>query len=660
MRWTRSRPPKLSRLPIEPANGLVQLLFSSNVPHAPCRDTDRSEQQEQKNDQNQQQFEPPRVADLARRQPVRADTVPGSTARQVEQNDERHDRYDKDRRQQHGHEGAKPDHADRVPALRKAPGTIRPVEFYREPFTDDETRVLSRFFSNVDKPVFTLLNLPEVVKGALFARYSRSGKSLRRLFLDEFLNDTDTGIETIAQRIEGDPLYSLRRAEKLYDRVFFEFGDDSVAQLGGAHIACEQASNVLTKVLEWGRLASYLEQSTRYIYYDSKFGDRYRYMTPPELAAVGLEARHQAAMDMLFDTYSHVVRTMTDVYADRFPRQDDPERVWKATIRAKACDTARGLLPASTLSNVGIFASGQAYEMLLLRMQAHPLEEVRGYGTLMLSELRKVIPSFLKRVDVDDRGVAWSKYLASTRHAVRQIADRIVTGTDERPLVDLTDWDPDAEVKLVAAALYPHTRLPDSTLLEVARTMSERERATVIRALVGDRTNRRHRPGRAMERPAYRFDVLCDYGAFRDLQRHRMLTIDWQELTTTHGYDVPDDLVETNLATDWERAMSRAASFHSDVEAATSSTVAQYVVPFGYKIRFVMEMNAREAFHLIELRSQPAGHAGYRKVAQEMHRQIRDVAGHHLIADAMSYVDYSNTDLERLESERRAEQRRSS
>ena len=629
------------------------------MPDASCHDTDRGQEQEQKDDQNQQQLQSACGGHLARRQPVRADPVSGPAVRQVEQDDERDDRDNENRGEQQGHERTKPDHADRVPAPRITPGTIRPVQFYREPFTDEETLVLSRFFSNVDKPVFTLLNLPEVVKGALFARYSRSGKSLRRLFLDEFLNDADTGIGTIAQRIQGDPLYSLRRAEKLYDRVFFEFGDDSVAQLGGAHIACEQASNVLTKVLEWGRLASYLEQSTRYIYYDSKFGDRYRYMTPPEIERAGLGPRHRTTMDSLFDTYSKVVRTMTDVYADRFPRGDDPERVWKATIRAKACDTARGLLPASTLSNVGIFASGQAYEMALLRMQAHPLEEVQEYGGLMLSELRKVIPSFLKRVDVDDRGIAWSAYLANTRRAVRQIADRIGSSTERQPLVALTDWDPDAELKLVASALYPHTKLPDATLLEIARTMPDEERVAVIRAMVGDRTNRRHRPGRAMERPTYRFDVLCDYGAFRDLQRHRMLTIEWQELTTAHGHDVPHDLLETDLATDWEEAMSRAASFHSDVEAATSSTVAQYVVPFGYKIRFVMEMNAREAFHLIELRSQPAGHVGYRKVAQEMHRQIRDVAGHHLIADAMSYVDYSATDLERLESERRAEQRRS-
>jgi thymidylate synthase ThyX len=534
------------------------------------------------------------------------------------------------------------------------------VEFYRESFTDEEARVLSRFFTNVNSPVFALINLPEVVKGALFARYSRSGKSLRRLFLDEFLNDADTGIESIAQRIDSDPLYSLRKAEGLYDRVFFEFGDDSVAQLGGAHIACEQASNVLTKVLERGRLASYLEQSTRYIYYDVKYGDRYRYMTPPEIEAVGLGDRHRATMDLLFDTYSRIVHAMTDEYSRRYPKQEtDSKRVWTATIRAKACDLARGLLPASTLSNVGIFASGQAYETALMRMQAHPLAEVNEYGTLMLAELRKVIPSFLKRVDIPERGGAWSAYLADTRTAVRAIADQIAAPATAQPLVALTDWDPDAEAKVVASALYPHTSLPDAQLLAIASAMPAEEQASVIRAMVGKRANRRHRPGRAMERPTYRFDVLCDYGAFRDLQRHRMLTIEWQELTTTHGYGIPDDVAGTDLENAWSTAMSAAGEFFDEVASATSSTVAQYVVPFGYRIRFAVEMNAREAFHLIELRSQPAGHAGYRKVAQEMHRLIRDVAGHRLIADAMSHVSYADTDLERLEAERRVEKKRS-
>ena len=180
----------------------------------------------------------------------------------------------------------------------------------------------------------------------------------------------------------------------------------------------------------------------------------------------------------------------------------------------------------------------------------------------------------------------------------------------------------------------------------------------MIAALVGDRRNRRHKPGRAFERVTYRFDVLSDYGNFRDLQRHRMLTIEWQRLTARHGFITPDEIVETGQGALWEEAMERGARLYETIRSELGPDVAQYVVPFAYKIRYMMQMNVREAFHLIELRTQPAGHPGYRRVCQEMHRLIRDVAGHHSVADAMRFVDYSNPDLERLEAERRAEQKR--
>jgi thymidylate synthase ThyX len=536
------------------------------------------------------------------------------------------------------------------------------VEHYREPFTPAETAVLDRFFTNVDRPVFGLINLPEVVKGALFARYSRSSKSVRRLFLDEFMANPETGIEVIASHLDGDdPLVNLKHAEQMYDRVFFEYGDDSVAQLGGVHLAVEQASNVLTKVLEWGRLASYLEQSTRYIYYDTKLGDRFRYQVPPEIAGSPRSVEYTDYMDWLFDTYSRVVATMTEFFTERFPKQaGDSSFVWKSTIRAKACDTARGLLPASTLSNVGIYGTGQAYEMALLRMQAHPLAEVRQYGDMMLQELRKMIPSFLRRVDLPDRGVLASDYQARISRDMREIAAELAAEPEPRDVVTLTDWDPDAETKLVAAALYSVSDLPDGQLQAIAGRLSSDQRARILGAYVGERGNRRHKPGRGMERSSYRFDILCDYGAFRDLQRHRMLTLEWQPLSARLGYDLPAELaeVEPSLVDLWEEAMERAGVFYENVRDTLGIDVAQYVVPFAFNVRFVMQMNAREAVHLIELRTQPAGHRGYRQVCQEMHRQIREVAGHRHIADAMRFVDYSDPDLERLESERRAEERR--
>ncbi|HEY7704796.1 MAG TPA: FAD-dependent thymidylate synthase [Acidimicrobiia bacterium] len=534
------------------------------------------------------------------------------------------------------------------------------MEHFQESFTDAERAVLSRFFTNTDGPVFALVNLPEVVKGALFARYSRSAKSVRRLFLDEFVANPETGIEAMASALDGgDKQLDLKRAEDLYRRVFFEYGDDSVAQLGGVHLACEQASNILTKVLEWGRLAAYLEQSTRYVPYDGRLGGSFRYRVPPEIEGTDLAARFAGTADRLFATYADMAGQMRSIYEDRFPRQEgDSVGVWNATIKAKAFDAVRGLLPAATISNVGMYATGQAYEMALVRMRSNPLLEVREYSDLMLTELRKVIPSFLTRVDLEGRGVAWSDYLADVRDRLSIEAESIPSSRTAGREVTLTEWDPETEVKLAAAALYAVSEASDQDLLERARRMTETELATVINAAMGARTNRRHKPGRSAERSSYRFDVVCDFGAFRDLQRHRMMTIEWQPLTTRLGFDLPEDVAAAGLGERWEAAMEEADRLYEDLRETVGVDVAQYAVPLAFNIRFVMQLNLRQAFHLLELRTQPAGHPAYRWVCQEMHRQIAEVAGHRLLAAAMTFVDESVVDLERLESERKAEARR--
>jgi thymidylate synthase ThyX len=540
-----------------------------------------------------------------------------------------------------------------VDALRCRSVTV----YVAEDFTSDEADILRRYFTNLDGPVFALVNLPEVVKGALFARYSRSPKSLRRLFLDEFVNELD-----ISGDISIDATVGLRRAEELYDRVFFEYGDDSVAQLGGVHLACEQASNLLTKVLEWGRLMSYLEQSTRYIAYDARIGGRYRFYRPPEILMSSLGTRYVGDMDRLFDTYAELVPELQEFFRLRFPKQDgDSDFIYRQAIRAKAFDSLRGILPAASLSNVGIYGTGQGYEMLLLRMRSHPLPEARDYADLMLTELRKVIPSFLKRVDLDDRGVAWSRYFEANRVRMEELAAEIFPadiGVDHAPSVQLVEFDPEAEVKLVAAMLYPYTRLPEHQIEQRVRQMGVDDRLAVIRAYNGDRTNRRHKPGRAFERPTYRFDILTDYGAFRDLQRHRMLTIDWQTLTPRHGYTRPEAVDLAGAADAFDASMERSALLYDDL-AGRFPAQASYAVSLAYKVRFSIQLNAREAMHLIELRSGPQGHPAYRVVAQEMHRLLAEQAGHRAIAEAMSFVDHSpEPELERLDAERRAEARR--
>lgn len=534
-----------------------------------------------------------------------------------------------------------------------------PVPTYiSEQFSDDERHVLSRYFTNLDGPVFALVNLPEVVKGALFARYSRSAKSLRRLFLDEFVGDLDiAGDETV------DATIGLNRAEALYDRVFFEYGDDSVAQLGGVHLACEQASNVLTKILEWGRLMSYLEQSTRYIPYDERLGGRYRYYRDPEILASNLGARYVGDMDRLFDIYSDLANRIQDHFRAEFPKdENDSDFVYRQAIRAKSFDATRGILPAAALSNVGMYGSGQAYESMLLRMRSLDLPEARYYADLMLLELRKVVPSFLKRVDLEDRGIATSEYLATNRRAMETIAYEMLAGDEEAPvqspMVTLVDFDPEGESKAIAAMLYPYTSLPEHQIIDRVNQMSTEDRLAVVRQYVGDRQNRRHKPGRALERTDYRFDILSDYGAFRDLQRHRMLTVEWQDLSPRHGFERPVSIVDAGMSAEFDEAMSISAELWSQLSEQFPER-SSYAVSLAYRIRYVMQFNAREAMHLIELRTSTQGHPSYRAVGQEMHRLIAEDAGHHAIAEMMTHVDHSvEPELERLQAERQAEVRR--
>jgi thymidylate synthase ThyX len=526
-------------------------------------------------------------------------------------------------------------------------------------FTPAEREALAPYFTNLDGSVFALVNLPEVVKGALFARYSRSPKSLRRLFLDEFLEQ----ITASSPHAGSDTGMGTERADKLFQKVFVEYGDDSVAQLGGVHLACENVSNIMTKVLEWGRLMAYLEQSTRYVPYTDRPGGKWKYHIPAELQGTMLSDAYVDCMDGLFATYARWIPRMEEHFKGRYPREDGVSKgVYNRTIRAKALDTLRGLLPAAVSANVGIFGTGQAYEALLLRLRAHPLAEARAYADTMLEELRKVIPAFLTRVDQENRGVMWSRYLSETRDGARRVAREMLgeIRPEDAAEVTLTEFDPEGEVRVVASALYASSNLPDEQLLEVARAMSAGERARVLAAYVGERRNRRHKPGRAFERTSYRFDILGDYGAFRDLQRHRMLTLEWQPLCPDHGYVVAEAVQEAGAMDDWKRAMESSAELFGRLKAAGFDHVASYAVPMAYRVRFYMDMNAREAMHTIELRTAPAGHPSYRRVCQEMHRLIGEHAGHKAIADSMIFTDHGDVELERLQAERAAEKRRQS
>jgi thymidylate synthase ThyX len=461
------------------------------------------------------------------------------------------------------------------------------------------------------------------------------------------------------------PPVGQARATALYLRVFDDYGDDSVAQLGGAHVACEQASNLLTKLLEWGRLAAYLEQSTRYVSYADRPGGRWRYHLDPDVDASDLGPEYRRVMDGLFATYAELLPALTEELGRVVPHEPgSSEAAWRRAVKARALDGLRGLLPAATTSNLGIFATGQAYEALLLRLRASALPEARSYADLLLEELRKVIPAFLHRVDREDRGVAWSRYLAETAAETAKVVEAVLgdapPAPQPGPSVRLTEFDPAGEDKVLTAIAYPNLGIGEAEVATRVARLGAEERARLLAAYVGERRNRRHRPGRAFERSVYTFDVVADYGAFRDLQRHRMCTIVWQPLTPGLGYDLPGDVAEAGLAEPFEAAMAASAGLYAALTPRFPAQAA-YAVGLAHRVRFAMTMNARELMHLAELRSTPQGHPAYRLVAQRMHRLVATEAGHRGLAEAMRFVVHDDpggeAGLGRLAAERRLEER---
>ncbi|HTB48723.1 MAG TPA: dTMP kinase [Verrucomicrobiae bacterium] len=497
---------------------------------------------------------------------------------------------------------------------------------------------LEEAVTSVDGNVYAFTDkLSPATIAAAMARLSRRGDDMRVTILDEF-----------ADKVGKD--------EKLLERVITAYGDDSVQQLAGLHFVIENASNLLTKKLEWGRLAAYLEQSTRYIYFDQKDANgRYRYHTPDYLKP-NVKKQYNQAMDTIFELYSTMVRSLTEhVRNTSSTPQKERDIAWKGATRAQACDAIRPVLPVATKSTVGIFASGQALESLIMHLMSDELPEARTTGEDLLKQARQVMPMFLARADKPERGGAMVAYRATTNRAVSSLAKRYLpdnyAATDTQA-VSLTDFWPKNELLLVADMLYEHSNIPLEQLQAEVNAWPYDKKLDVFNAYMGERLNRRHRPGRALEKAHYSWDLVCDYGIFRDLQRHRMVDdLNWQLLTPRYGYEIPARVEEAGLAEQFEACFDISLKLYSLLQQSGYSLEAQYATLLGHKMRWKVTYNAREAFHLHEIRTTPQGHPGYRKLVLQMHEKLAEV--HPLLAEAMRFVNSDeDPELTRLAAER--------
>lgn len=489
--------------------------------------------------------------------------------------------------------------------------------------------------SEGDVYAFTDKLSPTTIAAAM-ARLSRRGDDMRITLLDEFAG-------------------SLGKDEKLLQRVITAYGDDSVQQLVGQHLVVENASNLLTKKLEWGRLASYLEQSTRYIYFDQKDKrGRYRYHVPKHLPKK-LKSTYRQHMDEIFDAYSDMVHKLTDYVREHssVPKAER-DQAFNGATRAQACDAIRPVLPVATKSTVGIYASGQALESLIMHLMSDELPEARITGEAMLKETRKVIPTFLERADKPDRGGAAIAYRATTYQNVQKlVAERLpqnLGSLDDD--VQLVDYWPKNELDLLPHMLYEHSAMGIKDLRKSINTWTYNEKLEAFDTYIGERLNRRHRPGRALEMAHYSWDLICDYGIFRDLQRHRMVdSLEWQPLTPRYGFDISDLVEKAGLSEAFESCFDKSAELYSLMQAEGYGLEAQYATLLGHRMRWKVTYNAREAFHLHELRTSPQGHPGYRKLVQQMHDKLAEV--HPMLGIAMKFVNKGeDEELTRLAAER--------
>jgi len=531
-------------------------------------------------------------------------------------------------------------------------------------FSNKEKKILSNHFSNTDRNVFAIITPRQVDRGALMSRYSRTDKSMRKIFLDEFLKNENRGSE-------------------FYDRVLLEYGDDSVAELGEAQIAVEGLSNIAVKKIEDRRIGlSYLEKSSRYVAWNKKENGKYRFYRDEKIMDSKFADLYEETCNFSFDVYSKNIEPMVNYVREKYPiekysfkdSRDKKEKlfsklkieadiksanmIYRGSTKAKALDILRGLLPASTLTNVGITGNGRAFEYLLTILGASELKEEQELASKIKKELDTTIKSFVRRAD-DKYGKAFQKYLKDVKKKTRKITtSKIKSKPVKGAFTKLVDFESEKNSidKIITSIMYEQSPSTSyQNILQQVKKISKQEKIKIIKEFTKLRTNRRHRPSRAFENVYYTFDLCNNFGMFRDFHRHRALTLERQLLTTDHGYNIPNEIKILGIEKDFKDCMNKTSDTFEKIRKKFPEQ-SQYVVNFAYNYPYFMKFNLREACHLIELRTVPQGHVDYRRVAQQMFKQISKV--HPVLSEIMKFVDMKEYDLERFESEKRTEEKR--
>lgn len=528
-----------------------------------------------------------------------------------------------------------------------------------ETFTDAERSILQAHFSNVDRDVFTITTPSQTDRGALMSRYSRSAKSMRRIFLDEFANN---------------PL----RGQQFYDRVLSQYGDDSVAELGQVQLGIEGISNIAIQTVEDRRVGmSFLEKSSRYVSWASEESGRYAYYKGADIMESRHEKIYENACDFSFDTYTKNIKPVTEYICDTHPienysfidssdkikkkfsklRQEQDiktaQSIHKRTVRSMALDVLRYLLPASTLTNVGISGNGRSFEYLINILKSSDICEEQNLGTKIATELNETLGPFVRR-SLGKYGKDQQEYMEKIKKESAKYAPAY--SGQQNPWVRMIEYEDEKNAlnRVVAGLLYDQSGQNFEALLKITKLMPKKKKRRIIESFAQIRQHRRHRPGRAFELTSYLFDLVINYGIYRDLHRHRIASMQRQKLSTNYGFIVPQMINDAGVGTDFCECMKSTKDAYNKI-AKTMPNHAQYVVNFAFNYPFIVRANLREMCHIIELRTIPAGHQDYRHVAQEMYHQISQ--RHPTLSGIIKFVNMNGYDMGRMSAEIQSEKR---
>ncbi|MEK6972970.1 MAG: FAD-dependent thymidylate synthase [archaeon] len=490
-------------------------------------------------------------------------------------------------------------------------------------FSETEKQILKKHVSNLDNNVYLIFNLPPEVRAVLFAYVSRSPLSFRENLL-KLLKGKELNVSNLVEKYSGEELdfsKANESAKAFHEKWVVGYGHSSIAEHAVASIAFEDVSIIASKVIEDNRLASYTEKSTRYQVFDKN-----RYYKPKKIMDSKFSGGYEKTCNNLFDLYWELTPKMMDFIKEKYPIEAGMnEKLYESVSKARACDNLRYLLPSSTLTNLAMTANARVLEHAIRKMLSNPLDEMQELGFKLKQEVTKVIPVLVKFAD-------YNPYIANTEKKMYAIcepysAEKPVKGnanekeenTAEKD-VTLVDYDKEAENKLIVAILYRFTHKNFESLLDKAKKMGEKEKLKIIDEFLNEKSQF-DSPLRELEHLNYAFDVLVDYGAFRDIQRHRMCTQTNQLVTTKNGYSLPEELIEAGFKKEFENAMLEAKETFEKI-AEEMPYEAQYVVPLAYKKRVLMTWNLRELHHFIRLRSRKEGHISYRKIAWHMYDEL--------------------------------------